>query len=228
MSESNIISHYCERTAAGLWNEPLNALTNLAFVLAAVLAWRLYRRNRQIPHKAGADLVILIILLFCIATGSTLWHTLARPWAELADSIPILLFISIYLVSFLWRILHINTAFIVLIFALFQLLNNATIFLLPRNVLNGSLFYVPTWLTLLIFTLVLAHAQHPAAKTFISATLLFSAALVFRSIDQAVCGVVPVGTHFVWHLLIAMVLYLVFSCLICYSGSNHRHVTQRE
>jgi hypothetical protein len=23
---------YCERTAPGLWNEPLNALTNLAFI----------------------------------------------------------------------------------------------------------------------------------------------------------------------------------------------------
>lgn len=29
------IDHYCERTGPGLWAEPVNALTNLAFPLGA-------------------------------------------------------------------------------------------------------------------------------------------------------------------------------------------------
>jgi hypothetical protein len=216
MIEPHFVSHYCERSAAGLWGEPVNALTNLAFLVAGIFAWQLYRHNRQTVKKPAFDLLILIILLFCIAIGSALWHTIAQPWAELADAIPILLFISVYLLSFLWRVLHLRTVWIILIFALFQVVDNAVIFAVPKDVLNGSLFYGPTWFTLLIFTLLLLQNRHPAAKSFVTATLLFSAALVFRTLDQTVCSVIPFGTHFMWHLLIAIVLYRVFSCLIRY------------
>ena len=33
------VDHYCERTDPGIWAEPLNALTNLAFIIAAWLLW---------------------------------------------------------------------------------------------------------------------------------------------------------------------------------------------
>ena len=214
MTESHFISHYCERTSTGLWGEPINALTNLAFLAAGILALRLYRRQWQSTDKRDVDLVILIILLFCIATGSTLWHIIAQPWAELADSIPILLFISVYLVSSLWRLLRLGPALITIIFVLFQMVNNAVIFLLPKELLNGSLFYVPTWVTLVIFTVVLFRVHHPAARYFVMATLLFSAALVLRTLDHAVCTSFPIGTHFIWHLLIALMLYTVFIPLI--------------
>ena len=216
MIEPQFVSHYCERTAAGLWNEPVNALTNLGFLVAGVLAWQLYWSNRQFVKKPAVDIVILICLLFCIAIGSTLWHTIARPWAELADAIPILLFISVYLISFLWRILQLRAMWIILIFALFQLINNAVIFAVPKALFNGSLFYAPAWITLLIFTFLLLRNRHPAAKSFIAATLLFCAALVFRTLDQTVCSVIPFGTHFMWHLLIAVMLFRVFGCLIRY------------
>jgi len=212
--EHHIISHYCERTSSGLWAEPVNALTNLAFLAAAVLALRLYRYSRPTDNKPTIDLIILIALLFCITIGSTLWHTLARPWAELADSIPILLFVSVYLVSFLWRLLNRSPVFIIAVFVAFQVANMAAIFLLPKHLLNGSLFYVPTWLTLCIFTVVLSRTQNPATSSFVTVTLLFSVALVFRTLDLAVCPGFPLGTHFIWHLLIAMVLYRVFVPLL--------------
>ena len=65
---------YCERTGAGFWAEPVNAMTNLAFLVAAV------------------------------GVGSFLWHTFATPWAEWADVIPIGLFIAVFLASFLRRV----------------------------------------------------------------------------------------------------------------------------
>lgn len=214
MTEHHFFSHYCERISTGLWAEPVNAITNLAFLAAALLALRLYRSHRTTDVKSTIDLKILIVLLFCITIGSTLWHTIARPWAELADSIPILLFISVYLVSFLWRILQRSSWFIVAVFVLFQFANNAVIFLFPRNILNGSLFYVPTWISLCIFTVILRQRGDPASKSFLLATMLFSAALVFRTIDEAVCSTFPIGTHFIWHILIATVLYLVFVPLL--------------
>jgi hypothetical protein len=40
-----------------------------------------------------------------------------------------------------------------------------------------------------------------------AATLAVS--LVFRSIDMAVCDAVPLGTHFLWHSLNGLALYLL-------------------
>jgi hypothetical protein len=32
---------------------------------------------------------------------------------------------------------------------------------------------------------------------------------MFRTIDNAVCDVVPIGTHFIWHCLNATLLYVL-------------------
>jgi hypothetical protein len=37
---------------------------------------------------------------------------------------------------------------------------------------------------------------------------IFSLSLVARSVDAAICPVFPLGTHFAWHLLNGLVLYL--------------------
>ena len=95
------LDHYCERLAPGLWAEPFNTLTNLAFLVAAVLAIRRYRKS---VHWSGRewDLWILIMLLFAIGIGSGLWHIFAAPWALHVDHYPVLLFINIYLLSCLF------------------------------------------------------------------------------------------------------------------------------
>jgi hypothetical protein len=33
------VDGYCERVAPGLWGEPLNAVSNIAFLVAAVAVW---------------------------------------------------------------------------------------------------------------------------------------------------------------------------------------------
>ena len=65
MRWSESIDMYCERTDPGLWSEPLNALTNLAFLLAAALLWR------QAGRGAGRDTRVLILLIG--ALGGLIW-----------------------------------------------------------------------------------------------------------------------------------------------------------
>jgi hypothetical protein len=79
---------YCERAEPGLFAEPLNALTNVAFFVAAWAAWSLARRSRTAP----ADIGLLIALSIVIGIGSTLFHTFAAVWARVLDEVPILLF----------------------------------------------------------------------------------------------------------------------------------------
>ena len=66
---------YCERIDPSFWAEPLNAVTNAAFVLVAMLC----------------------AVLAVIGVGSFLFHTLATVWASLADTGPIAVFVLSYL-----------------------------------------------------------------------------------------------------------------------------------
>ncbi|MHA1489208.1 MAG: hypothetical protein ACTSRI_06100 [Promethearchaeota archaeon] len=42
MELSENIDIYCERIGIEFWAEPLNAISNIAFIFAAIFAWKLY------------------------------------------------------------------------------------------------------------------------------------------------------------------------------------------
>ena len=48
-----MIDLYCERQAPGLGAEPINALTNLAFLVSAWATWRLMRRRAERRRVSG-------------------------------------------------------------------------------------------------------------------------------------------------------------------------------
>lgn len=76
-----MIDLYCERTAPGLIDGPLNVITNLAFFIAAYLLFKRWRALR------GADrgILLLVVVIALIGLGSGLLDTLATPVAEMAD-----------------------------------------------------------------------------------------------------------------------------------------------
>ena len=84
------LDNYCERIDAAYWSEPVNAITNAAFVIAAIWAWRLASR----AGDRGGQL--LAVILGLIGIGSYLFHTHAQVWSLWADVIPIQLFILGY------------------------------------------------------------------------------------------------------------------------------------
>jgi hypothetical protein len=66
---------------------------------------------------------------------------------------------------------------------------------------------------------------HRAGGHLIAAGLLFAVSLTFRSIDRLICqdtaGIVtpePIGTHFMWHVLNALLLYLLLRAAILYGA----------
>ena len=122
--DTAMLGVYCERAgSADQWAEPLNALTNLAFLVAAVaVGWRL-QRTPGLSWRNGWDLWLLTGLLAAIGIGSGLWHSFATSWG------------------------------------------------------------------------------------------LFAVSSAFRTLDAAVCSLVPLGTHFLWHLLNALVLFLLLDSL---------------
>ena len=104
MKWSEAVDLYCERTDASFWSEPVNALSNAAFLVAAALALDLWRRGDRKDWPALA----LIVIVAAVGVGSFVFHTVATRAAILADVIPIAVFIYGYLLLALRRFVHLR------------------------------------------------------------------------------------------------------------------------
>lgn len=199
---------YCERLGPGLLAEPLNAASNVAFFLAAWVAWSLAERTRSL----NPGIAVLICLIVAIGVGSTLFHTFATPWARLMDVVSIALFQTAYLWIYGRRVVNMHRAYLALFVAVFVVA--AWGGRQWPHVLNGSLYYAPA--ALLSIALGLYHLRTQRERRFdlLIAGGAFLVAIFFRTIDGAVCPAFPLGTHFVWHLLIPVVAYLYVRALL--------------
>ncbi|SEF28330.1 Ceramidase [Amycolatopsis pretoriensis] len=192
MFVTDYVDGYCERVAPGLWGEPLNDLSNLAFLVAAILVWRLAKGDR-----IGRLLAVLIGLVF---VASSVFHLVATRWAGAADSGAILVFVLVYAVVFVREFWSRRWAWVAA--PGFLALTVVT------ALLGGGLYLAPL-IGLFAFAAVLAYQRDTAWTRFAVAGAVFALSLSLRTLDRDVCDYVPVGTHFLWHLLNGLVLYLV-------------------
>ena len=216
---------YCERgTDPAFWAEPLNAVSNFAFIVAALLALRFWVAKRNAPN--GVPELGLILLVVAVGAGSFLFHTFATRWAMLADTLPIGIFMLAYLCYAIRRFAGaswIATGFSIALF-LAAGAGLESISCDGGRCLNGSLGYVPALAAMMIIGGALQTTEHPAAGPVFSAAGVFAASLVFRSVDWLVCPSTLIqpgwrtGTHAVWHVLNATVLYLLLRAAVLYGS----------
>jgi len=221
---------YCERgTEAALWAEPINTISNAGFFLAALMAWQLLLwRPRE---ERSADHYLLIALTFLIGFGSLAFHVYADEGTSFADIVPIGLFMLVYLGFALNRLLGVPPGWTVLLAIGFTVLVGASMHIQcgdagigfagfgpeianAKPCLNGSVGYLPALAALIVIGMVLVERHHRAGPYIVWAAAIFAISIVFRSIDLSFCDQVVingrnVGTHFIWHLLNALVLFLL-------------------
>jgi hypothetical protein len=206
------IDIYCERLDASFWAEPLNAISNAAFLLAAMWVWYHHRYRRP-----SIEIKALILILTVIGIGSFLFHSFATGWAMLADVIPITIFILLYLWTYLKYIARVGWIGMIFYFGLFFLASTTIGQLIPGEVVNGSQAYLAPWLALAAMGAYVFWSNNPqlriSAKYYLMAFLLFGFSLTMRTIDAWVCDQVTIGTHFVWHICNAAVLWILIHCL---------------
>lgn len=222
---------YCERGRdPSFWAEPLNAVTNAAFLVAALVAARDY--GRAPPEQRSLAAAALVGLTFVIGIGSFLFHTYATRWASLADTIPIGLFMVAYFTFLLRRFLGLHwIAVIVGVAGFIVALRYAGSVqcnygdLLPitsragARCLNGTIGYAPAFIALLGAAIVLAVLRHPAWPLLATAAVVFLASMTFRTLDLELCELSRLGghlrgSHFMWHVLNALTLYLLLRAAI--------------
>jgi len=80
------VDGYCERTAPGLWGEPFNSVSNVAFLAACVaLLSLLARQRRPVPPSVWLLPAIVGVVGLC----SLSFHMLASTFTAALDSLSI-------------------------------------------------------------------------------------------------------------------------------------------
>ncbi|WP_311136158.1 MULTISPECIES: ceramidase domain-containing protein [Pseudooceanicola] len=192
---------YCERASdPGLWAEPLNAATNVAFLIAAAAMWA---PARDLPPAR-----LLCAILALIGLGSGLYHTLATPWAALADTLPILAFILAYLYIATRDFLDQSRA----------VATTLTLLMVPAMILTAPLFallplygasaaYMPVPVLIAVYAVLMIRRDRGTALNLALGAGLLLLSLTFRSLDGPLCAATHgIGTHLLWHLTNAVLL----------------------
>jgi Ceramidase len=228
MDWSTPIDLYCERTDPSFWAEPANALSNTAFLVAAAAALLRWRRVNGQDWPALA----LIAVTIAVGAGSFIFHTVATRGARLADVIPIAIFIYGYLLLALRRFLGLSAGISAVILVTYVGAAQALSWLAPPRAFNGSIDYLPALIALI--AVALAARGDVRSKSVIAefdtsispsrprptwvglgwAAVIFAVSLALRTIDIAACDAFPLGTHFIWHLLNATLLYVLLRTAI--------------
>ena len=201
MNWTETFDGYCERLDPSFWAEPVNAVTNAAFLIAAVIM--VYRLRRS--GLVGA--YVLVLVLSAIGVGSFLFHTFATGWAALADVAPIGAFILIYL--FLVHRFMVGWSLMLSLVATSLFIPYAALLTPALGALpffEISSFYWTVPVLLFAYAFVLRGRLPSVAKGMAIGGGLLVISITLRSVDMPLCDGFPLGTHFLWHCLNAVML----------------------
>lgn len=198
---------YCELPIWGTLFEPLNAISNLAFIVAAFFLWQLGRGVGEAQLRR--QVMVLAVLIALVGVGSFLWHFFRTPWSLAADVIPIQLF----LLTFTWFLLRgmhwsLQVRFGVFVgFVATSMFGGHIVgFLMPALASGGG------YAAALIFAFVLSYfiylTDYQKGTYFFITLLIFSVSLLARQLDVPLCSTTHGhGLHLFWHILNGYVLY---------------------
>jgi hypothetical protein len=193
------VDGYCERLGPGYWAEPVNAVTNAAFVIAAAVLWR---------QTAGVPLArALAVVLAAIGVGSYLFHTHANRLTGLMDVLPILGFILLYVFAASRDMLGMKgwqAGLATLAFLPYAAATVPVWSMVPG--LGSSAGYMPVPVLILAYAWLLRGRAPETARGLAVGAGILLVSLTFRTLDEPLCGVIPLGTHFLWHVLNGIML----------------------
>lgn len=193
------VDGYCERLGPGYWAEPVNAVTNLAFLLAAAIMW---------PRMRDLSLArAMVAVLAIIGVGSFLFHTHANRLTSVMDVVPIAGFILLYVFAAGRDLLGLRGWQAGLSAVAFLPYAGVTVplwALVPG--LGSSAGYAPVPVLILLYAGLLRRSAPATAKGLAVGAGVLVVSLTFRTLDAPLCAANPRGLHFIWHILNAVML----------------------
>ena len=195
---------YCERTNEQIFNEPVNAISNIFFIIVSLSLIKILRRN-----QSNKIYYIQPILIFFIGIGSFLFHLNPNIITLYSDVIPIFLFSLSFIFFFNRDLININYLNNALLFLLFFFL---FLFITPKlnyEILNGSEFYFANYFFLTMYTIWLYLKKSDFFQLLLLGFIFFNLSILLRSLDNHICEYFSIGTHFLWHFLNAYLLKIL-------------------
>ena len=195
---------YCERTNNQIFNEPINAISNVFFIIVSISLFKILKKN-----KTNKINYIQPILIFFIGIGSFLFHLKPNLITLYSDIIPIFLFSLSFIFLFNKNVINISNFNSALLFILFFTL---LLFITPKldyEILNGSEFYFANYFFLTMYTIWLYLKKSDFFQLLFLGFLFFNLSILLRSIDNHICNYLSIGTHFLWHFFNAYLLKIL-------------------
>ena len=193
------VDGYCERIDASFWSEPLNAITNIFFLVAAV--WVLRREGLNSTAR------ILALTLGMIGVASFLFHYFAQAWAGALDVLFILFFTLLYLFAASKDFMGAPRSIALLItLGYFPFSIVVDWLTLPLTFLGSTRIYMPMLILIILFSLLLYKRLPIVSRGLAVGAFILIISMLARILDVPLCQKIPLGTHFVWHVLNAVML----------------------
>lgn len=217
---------YCERIEPEFWAEPLNALSNASFIIAALYGmYVMYSLNR-----VNFINVLLCISAGCIGIGSFLFHTHASLWSSFADVFPIWFFVVFAITTCISRLSKKPKAFVfsinliissIIIFSIASS-ESATQVVPSDDIFNGSLQYVPALIALWFFAISSKRKGLDIYPLILGGAITFTMSLGARTVDMHLCSIFSLGTHFLWHTLNGVMVGCILLAIIKLPAANNK------
>ncbi|MCH9663039.1 MAG: hypothetical protein K0U66_05215, partial [Gammaproteobacteria bacterium] len=183
---------YCEaitpQGAVQVWNMASNAV----FIALAAYVWR---RHEHTTHRYGLPL---------IACGSISWHASQSQWALALDISAIIVWAALYTLD-LARQHQRPVAGLLAQLSMWLVASVATGLALaqPLPLLSGA--FIPYAAAMLAMPFIKSCPPARRMDCVFSGTAM-TLAIIAREADLAACPYIPIGTHWLWHLLTGLSL----------------------
>jgi len=203
----------CELAKNNLVNQPVNLITNLAFLITG---WKIYGLLKK--HKIiSKDLWLLFYGVMLVGFGSIARHYQPNIQTLIVDGLPMLgmICLTIYLIAkYLFKLNSIQSLLATLGYAL---LLTFTMLILNKIIRPAIVFSLTSQFVCLPIILISYKRKQEISGVLITAVgFLFLAAAAFI-IDLYFCPKLLFGTHFLWHIFNALALYYLSKYFILLS-----------
>lgn len=189
--------HYCEVTSSGFIAQPINTASNVIFIMIGL--WSVMKLPKSLASWS----------IFFIALGSTYWHATLHPYGLVADIFTIVIWFGFFLYALCrqqqWRNWWLWYLMCVGLWAV-----SSKLHWIPMH--SGA--FVFSIVTLFLFAIRMRQINQQYFLFVLLSALFLTIAVVARVIDLMVCDVMPIGTHWLWHIFaglsICPMMYLLF------------------
>lgn len=200
-------NNYCERLSDVIWAEPINALSNGAFLVSAFAVHSLLKK-----HKLGGYYAILPFQLGIVTLGSLLWHTVRNPFSQILDGGLLYIFIAT-LVLFLLKLLSGRWVFACMGVVSIVVLQVAIFLFLPA-LRDTPIRHVVALLIFGVIAVWTVKKMRRVSPNMVIALSCYVMAIVAKAFDLPLCSFIPIGTHFLWHVFGAVAGYYSVAALV--------------